>query len=343
MKIITLGKTNLKVNKNGFGALPIQRISEKEAVYLLHKAFDNGINFYDTARFYTDSEEKLGAAFGDRRSKVILASKTMASTVEDFWKELHTTLRNLKTDYLDLYQFHNPDYCPRPGDKQGMFDAMKVAKRQGKIRFIGISNHRQSVAKEAIERECYDTLQYPFSYLSSEDDQKIVEDCRKHNMGFICMKAMAGGLINDSALAYAFLDQFDHALPICGIQRESELDEFISYQDHAPELSSASWRKIEKDRQELGGDFCRGCGYCMPCPAGIQISDCARMSLFLRRAPLTVYLTEEWAAKMKLIEKCKHCGACKEKCPYNLDTPALLQKNYEDFKEFWEKKKAGEL
>ena len=343
MKTITLGKTNLKVNKNGFGALPIQRISEKEAVYLLHKAYDNGINFYDTARFYTDSEEKIGAAFADRRKKIIIASKTGATTVEDFWKDLHTTLRNLKTDYLDLYQFHNPSYCPRPGDKEGLYDAMKVAKRQGKVRFIGISNHRQSVAMEAIERDCYDTLQYPFSYLSAEEDQKIVEACHKHNMGFICMKAMAGGLITDSALAYAFLNQFDHALPIWGIQRESELDEFISYQEHEPELNSASWRKIEKEREELSGEFCRGCGYCTPCPAGIQIYDCARMSLFLRRAPLSVYLTEEWNEKMKQIEKCKHCNACHEKCPYGLNTPELLQKNYADFKEFWAKKQAGEL
>jgi len=343
MKTITLGKTNLKVNKNGFGALPIQRISEKEAVYLLHKAYDNGINFYDTARFYTDSEVKIGAAFADRRSKVIIASKTAATTMEDFWKDLHTTLRNLKTDYLDLYQFHNPDYCPRPGDKAGLYDAMKVAKRQGKIRFIGISNHRQSVAMEAIEKDYYDTLQYPFSYLSSEEDQKIVEACHKRNMGFICMKALAGGLITDSALAYAFLNQFDHTLPIWGIQRESELDEFLSYQEHEPELNSASWRKIEKERAELAGDFCRGCGYCMPCPVGIQINDCARMSLLLRRAPLSVYLTDEWNAKMKLIEKCKHCNTCASRCPYSLNTPELLQHNYADFMEFWAKKKAGEL
>jgi aryl-alcohol dehydrogenase-like predicted oxidoreductase len=338
MKIITLGKTNLKVNKNGFGALPIQRVSQKEAVYLLHKAFDNGFDFFDTARFYTDSEEKIGAAFADRRNKVVLASKTAAPTVEEFWKDLHTTLKNLQTDYLDIYQFHNPDYCPRPGDKVGLYDAMKVAKRQGKIRFIGISNHRQSVAMEAIERDCYDTLQYPFSYLSSDTEQRIVELCHKHNMGFISMKSLAGGLITDSALAYAFLNQFDHVLPIWGIQRENELDEFISYQDHTPELTSMSWRKIEKERKEFGTDFCRGCGYCMPCPAGIQINDCARMSLLLRRAPLEVYLTEEWAAKMKLIDKCKHCNGCSEKCPYGLEVPALLKKNYEDFKEFWANK-----
>lgn len=335
MKRITLGNTGIKVNKNGFGALPIQRISNSEAVNLLHKAFDNGIDFYDTARFYTDSEEKIGEAFADRRSKVIIASKTGAETVEDFWSDLHTTLTNLKTDYLDIYQFHNPSYCPKPGDKVGLYDAMKVAQRQGKVRFIGISNHRQSVAMEAIEKGYYDTIQYPFSYLSSESDEAIVEAARKRGMAFIAMKSLAGGLINDSALAYAFMDQYDHVLPIWGIQRESELDEFLSYQDEAPQMNSMRWRKVEEDRKNLSGDFCRGCGYCLPCSVGIEINDCARMSLFLRRAPLSVYLTEEWAEKMKLIEDCLHCGTCMTRCPYGLNIPDLLKRNYDDFQEFW--------
>lgn len=338
MKMITIGNTGLVVNKNGFGALPIQRISMKDAVYLLRKAYDHGINFYDTARFYTDSEEKLGAAFSDCRSKIVIASKTGATTVEEFWKDLHTTLTNLKTDHLDLYQFHNPDYCPKPGDKMGLYDAMKVAQRQGKVRFIGISNHRQKVAVEAIESNLYDTLQYPFSYLSNEEDLAIVEAAHRHGMGFICMKALSGGLINDSALAYAFLNQYDHVLPIWGIQRESELDEFISYQTTAPELTPERWKKIEEDRKTLSGNFCRGCGYCMPCTVGIQINDCARMSLFLRRAPLSVYLTEEWAERMKRIENCVHCNQCVSRCPYGLDTPALLQRNYEDFQNFWNNK-----
>ncbi len=339
MKMITIGNTGLVVNKNGFGALPIQRISMKDAVYLLRKAYDHGVNFYDTARFYTDSEEKLGAAFSDCRSKIVIASKTGATTVEEFWKDLHTTLTNLKTDHLDLYQFHNPDYCPKPGDKVGLYDAMKVAQRQGKVRFIGISNHRQKVAVEAIESNLYDTLQYPFSYLSNEEDLAIVEAAHRHGMGFICMKALSGGLINDSALAYAFLNQYDHVLPIWGIQRESELDEFISYQTTAPELTPERWKKIEEDRKTLSGDFCRGCGYCMPCTVGIQINDCARMSLFLRRAPLSVYLTEEWAERMKRIENCVHCNQCVSRCPYGLDTPVLLQRNYEDFQNFWNNKK----
>lgn len=339
MKKVSIGNTGLTVNKNGFGALPIQRISMKDAVYLLHKAYDNGVDFYDTARFYTDSEEKLGEAFSDRRSKIVIASKTGASTVEEFWKDLHTTLTNLKTDYLDIYQFHNPSYCPKPGDKAGLYDAMKVAQRQGKVRFIGISNHRQSVALEAIEHGGYDTLQYPFSYLSSDEDHAIVEAAHGRGMGFICMKALSGGLITDSALAYAFLDQYDYVLPIWGIQRESELDEFISYQTNPPVLNAEMWQKIEADRKSLSGDFCRGCGYCMPCAVGIQINDCNRMSLFLRRAPLSVYLTEEWSEKMKLIENCVHCDQCKSRCPYNLDIPDLLRRNYEDFQTFWNNKK----
>ncbi len=338
MNIVSIGNTGLKVNKNGFGALPIQRVSMKEAVYLLQKAYDHGIDFYDTARFYTDSEEKIGEALSSCRSKIVIASKTGASTVEEFWKDLHTTLTNLKTDYLDLYQFHNPDYCPKPGDKAGLYDAIKVAQRQGKVRFIGISNHRQGVAVEAIESGLYDTLQYPFSYLSAHQDEIIVEAARQHGMGFICMKALAGGLINDSALAYAYLNQYDHVLPIWGIQREKELDEFLSYQTVPPVMTPERWKKVEEERKSLSGDFCRGCGYCMPCTVGIQINDCNRMSLFLRRAPLSVYLTEEWAEKMKVIEQCVDCGSCKQKCPYGLDIPTLLRRNYEDFKTFWNNK-----
>lgn len=338
MNTITLGNTGLKVNKNGFGALPIQRVTMKEAVYLLQKAYDHGINFYDTARFYTDSEEKIGEALSHVRSKIIIASKTGASTVEEFWKDLHTTLTNLKTDYLDLYQFHNPPYCPKPGDKEGLYDAIQVAQRQGKVRFVGISNHRQGVAVDAIESGLYSTLQYPFSYLSAKQDEVIVEAARQRGMGFICMKALAGGLITDSALAYAYLNQYDHVLPIWGIQREKELDEFISYQTQTPEMNPERWAKVEEERKSLSGDFCRGCGYCMPCTVGIQINDCNRMSLFLRRAPHSVYLTEEWAEKMKLIEQCVDCGLCKSKCPYGLDIPNLLKRNYEDFQTFWNNK-----
>lgn len=336
MQKVRLGKTEIKVEKNGFGALPIQRISKKDAVYLLQKAFSNGMDYFDTARAYSDSEEKLGAAFAGTREKIIISTKTAAQNADGFWKDLEESLKLLKTDYIDIYQFHNPAFCPRPEDESGLYDAALKAKEQGKIRHIGITNHRIAVAKEAIESGLYETMQFPFSYLAAEQDLEIVEMCREADMGFIAMKALSGGLIHSSDCAYAYMaqPQFSHVAPIWGIQRESELDEFLSYQVCPPKLTEERKAQIEKDREELSGDFCRGCGYCMPCPAGIEINNCARMSLLLRRAPQAAWLSEEWQEKMKKIEDCIHCGNCMKKCPYGLNTPELLKKNYEDYKGF---------
>lgn len=336
MERVVLGKTGLKVNKNGFGALPIQRISKEDAVVLLQKAFQNGINYFDTARAYSDSEEKMGAALHEVRDQIIISTKTAAQNGEDFWKDLEMSLEKLQTDYIDLYQFHNPSFCPKPGDGSGLYEAALEAKEQGKIRHIGITNHRIAVAKEAVLSGLYETLQFPFSYLASEEEVELVELCRQKEVGFIAMKGLAGGLIHNSASAYAFMcqPQFAHVEPIWGIQREWELDEFLSYQEQAPELNEALLAEIQKDKDQLAGEFCRGCGYCMPCPAGIEINNCARMSLMLRRAPQEAWLSEEWQEKMKKIENCLHCGSCMKKCPYGLNTPELLKRNYEDYKTF---------
>ncbi len=339
METVRLGKTGIVTNKNGFGALPIQRISDDEAVYLLKKAYENGITFFDTARWYTDSEHKVGIAFAGMREKVFLATKTGAQDAEGFWRDLETSLTNLQTDYIDLYQFHNPAFCPKPGDGSGLYEAALKAKEEGKIRHIGITNHRLAVAHEAVESGLYETLQFPFCYLATEKDIELVEKCRQAEMGFIAMKALSGGLINNSAAAYAFLARYDNVLPIWGVQREAELDEFLSYIDNPPAMTEELAEVIRHDRDELLGDFCRGCGYCMPCPAGIEINNCARMSLLLRRAPSAAQLSPEGQEKMMKIEDCIHCNQCKSKCPYGLDTPALLQKNLEDYK----KVLAGEI
>lgn len=333
MQTVRLGRTGLIVTKNGFGALPIQRTGIEEAKKILRKAYEGGINYFDTARFYTDSEEKLGEALSDVREKIIISTKTMSTTVEGFWEQLHTSLKLLKTDYIDIYQFHNPSFCPKPGDGTGLYEAMLEAKAKGMIRYIGITNHRLSVAEEAVKSGLYDTLQFPFSYLAGEKEEALVKLCAENDVGFICMKALAGGLITRSDVAYAFLAQYPVA-PIWGIQRESELDEFLSYNDAPPVMTEEIKQFIEKERRELAGDFCRGCGYCMPCPVGIEINNCARMSLLLRRSPTKGHLTPETQAKMKKIEDCLNCGKCKSKCPYGLDTPALLKKNYEDYKTF---------
>lgn len=331
MAKVTLGKTGITVEKNSFGALPIQRISKQEAVRLLRKAYEHGVTFYDTARFYTDSEEKVGEAFAGMRKKVCIATKTGAVTAEGFWKDLQVSLKNLQTDYIDIYQFHNPSFCPKPGDGSGLYEAMLEAKAKGMIRHIGITNHRLHVAHEAIDSGLYETLQFPFCYLATQKDLELVDKCRQANMGFIAMKALSGGLITNSAAAYAFLAQYENVLPIWGVQRERELDEFLSYIDNPPSMTEEIRSVIAHDRKELLGEFCRGCGYCMPCPMGIEINNCARMSLMIRRAPSAAQLTEESQAKMKKIESCIHCNQCKAKCPYGLDTPALLQKNYQDY------------
>lgn len=333
MQTVTLGKTGITTNKNGFGALPIQRVGDAEAVRLLRKAYDAGITFYDTARFYTDSEHKLGLAFEGMRDRIFIATKTAAVTPEDFWKDLETSLTELKTDYLDLYQFHNPSFCPKPGDESGVYECMLEAKRQGKVRHIGITNHRLYVAREAVESGLYETLQFPFCYLASEEDFDLQRRCERAGMGFIAMKALSGGLITNSAAAYAFEAQFENVLPIWGVQRESELDEFLSYIENPPVMTEELQAVIDHDREQLQGEFCRGCGYCMPCPAGIEINNCARMSLMIRRAPSQAQLTPEMQQKMMQIENCLHCGKCKSKCPYHLDTPALLEKNLKDYKE----------
>lgn len=333
MNQVRLGKTEIVVNKNGFGALPIQRISDEAAVYLLRKAYNGGIRFFDTARAYSDSEHKVGLAFEGIREKLYIATKSGAQTGEAMKEDLKKSLENLKTEYIDIYQFHNPAFCPKPGDESGLYDAALEAKKEGKIRHIGITNHRLAVAKEAIQSGLYETLQFPFCYLATEKEEELVKGCKEADMGFIAMKALSGGLITNSAAAYAHASLYDNVLPIWGVQREKELDEFLSYMENPPVMTKELERLIEKDRAELAGDFCRGCGYCMPCPVNIEINNCARMSLLLRRSPSANQLTEEVQKKMMQIENCLHCNQCKSKCPYGLDTPSLLRKNLQDYKE----------
>ena len=332
MRQVTLGSTGITVPQNGFGALPIQRVTKEEAVQLLQNAYAGGIRYFDTARAYSDSEEKLGAAFHSLWDKVFLATKTHAKTPAEFWQHLETSLRLLQTDCIDVYQFHCVEQCWRPGDGSGMYEAMLEARQQGKIRHIGATAHKIEVAFECVESGLYETMQFPFSYLASPREIELVNLCREKNVGFIAMKGLAGGLINRSEAAMAYIAHYDNVLPIWGIQREQELAEWIGYMTDTPAMTDEIAAYIAKEQQALSGEFCRGCGYCMPCPAGIEINQCARMSLMLRRAPSEAWLTPAMQAEMKKIEDCLNCRQCTRKCPYELDTPELLRKNYEDYK-----------
>jgi predicted aldo/keto reductase-like oxidoreductase len=341
MDQIRLGRTELMASRSGFGCIPIQRISEAEAVALLHKALDNGINFYDTARGYTDSETKLGMAFHDRRDRVIIATKSHATDAAKFDQDLVISLEKLQTDYIDIYQFHNPKKPEQLTEAGGAYEAALQAKEQGKIRFIGISHHSLAGALASVASGLFDTIQFPLSSLSSGADLGLIAACQEMDMGVIAMKALSGGLITNVAATFAFLRQYPNVVPIWGIQREAELDEFLRYEKNPPQLDEAMRRAIEKDRVELGGSFCRACGYCMPCPVGIPINTAARIAMLVKRTTTHKFLEEEFYQKMQLIRECTECGQCRAQCPYELDTPALLKRMLADYEQFYAENKKG--
>ncbi len=332
MRNLRLGKTEIVTPQNAFGALPIQRDDTATAVSLLQRAFEGGMTFFDTARSYSDSEIKVGLALADVRDKVFIATKTMAKNVEEMKAQLETSLTNLRTDHVDIYQFHCADQCYRPGDGTGMYEAMVDFKRQGMVRHIGITAHKIGVAEEAVDSGLYETLQFPLSYLSGEREEALVARCREADVGFIAMKAVAGGLITHSPSAMAYIAQFDNVLPIWGIQRAHELEEWLSFMENTPVMDDEILGRIQADRASMGADFCRGCGYCMPCPQEITINQCARMSLMIRRAPSQNWLNKHWQAEMEKTTTCVDCGQCMSRCPYGLEIPTLLRKNYEDYK-----------
>ena len=335
MEKIRLGKTDLMVTKASFGAMPIQRISREDAVKLVRRAYEAGINYFDTANAYTDSEEKLGEALRDVRQNVVISTKSAGKDKKTVQAHIEQSLRSLRTDYIDLFQFHNPAELPDINDPDGPFAAALEAKEKGYIRHIGITNHRLKVAHAAIDSGNFETLQFPFCYLATEKDLELVELCRQHDMGFIAMKGLSGGLLNNAEACYAFMRQHPTVVPIWGIQHEWELDQWLDLVKRDPHLTPELQAVIDHDRKELAGDFCRSCGYCLPCTVGIDIPQAARMAQLLRRSPYQPYMSDEWHAKMHKIEECVHCDACKSRCPYGLDTPALLERQLKEYDAFY--------
>lgn len=332
MKTITLGKTGIVSPQNAFGALPIQRVDVDTAVRILRRAYDGGMRFFDTAHAYTDSERKLGEAFSGMRDKIYIATKTQAKTGDALREELRASLEALRTDYIDIYQLHCAPQCFRPGDGTGLYEALCEAKEQGLVRHIGITAHKIGVAEEIVASGLYETLQFPFSYLVSERDIALVKATAEADMGFIAMKGLSGGLLTNADACMAFMSQYE-ALPIWGIQRIEELEQWLAFFDKDVAMTDELREFIENDRKELLGEFCRGCGYCSPCTVGIVINQCARMSQMIRRAPSQAWLTEHWQTEMARIDECVDCGLCKTRCPYELNIPELLRKNLADYRD----------
>lgn len=336
MQKIRLGKTELMVTKTALGCLPLQRCSDEEAVRLIRAAYEGGINYFDTANSYTDSEKKLGLALSDVRDKLIISTKSAARDKAGVLAHIENSLRMLKTDYIDLFQFHQVTEVPDPNDPNGAYAAALEAKERGWIRHIGVTSHRVDVAEECIASGYFETLQFPFSYISADRDLALADKCREADMGFIAMKGLAGGMLTNTRACHAFMKQYDNVVPIWGMQRMEELQQWLDVAEEDPSMDEELAAFIKHERQELSGSFCRSCGYCLPCPAGIEIFNCARMNMLLRRSPWKQYYSPEWQEKMSRIENCIGCRHCSSHCPYQLDTPNLLKYMLKDYREFYE-------
>lgn len=336
MRKIRLGKTGLMVTSTAMGCLPVQRCSEEDAVRLLRAAYEGGINYFDTANAYTDSEKKIGLALSDVRDKIILSTKSAARDREGVLRHIENSLRMMKTDYIDLFQFHQVTEVPDPNDPKGAYAGALEARERGWIRHIGVTSHRVNVAEDCIASGLFETLQFPFSYISSERDLALARKCREADMGYIAMKGLAGGMLNNARACHAFMKSYDNVVPIWGIQKMEELKQWLALAEEDPGLDEDLSAFIRQERQELSGSFCRSCGYCMPCPAGIEIFNCARMNMLLRRSPWQQYMTDQWREKMERINDCIGCHSCSSRCPYQLDTPTLLKYMLKDYREFYE-------
>ena len=317
------------------GCLPIQRCSVDEAVSILQKAYEGGIRYFDTANAYTDSEKKIGLALSDVRKNIVISTKSAGTDKDTVLSHIENSLKMMKTDYIDLFQFHQVQSVPDPDDPEGAYAGALEAKRRGWIRHIGFTSHRVDVAEQCIASGNFETCQFPFSYISGERDLALADKCREAGMGFIAMKGLAGGLLTNARACHAFMNCYDNVVPIWGIQKPEELEEWLAVAKEDPVLDDELNSVIRKDREELAGTFCRSCGYCMPCTVGIEIRNCARMNMLLRRSPWQQYMTDEWYAKMQKINDCINCRKCVSKCPYGLDQPSLLKYMLKDYNEFY--------
>jgi hypothetical protein len=329
----SLGKTGLKVSEVGFGGIPILRLQTDEAARILRHAFDKGITFYDTANMYRDSESKIGQALSPVRNKIIIATKTILRDAAGFCKNLENSLKMLKTDYIDLYQFHqvaNDEEWGKVTKDSGALSEAHKAKKEGKIRFLGVTSHNLPMAIKLIKTGLFDTIQFPFNFIEQEAKDELHVYARKKSMGIIAMKPFAGGVIDNAALAFKYLRQFPDAVPIPGFDSVQSVDEIVSIYKYPNEVTDKDLESMEKYRQELGRKFCRRCEYCQPCPNGVIITPAMGYPIVASRMSPEVSV-EFLKIPMQSIEKCTECGICIERCPYELPIPELLKKNYDLF------------
>jgi predicted aldo/keto reductase-like oxidoreductase len=330
LKEIILGRTGLKVKSLGFGGIPIQRVSEEEAVDVVRRCYDLGINYYDTARGYTTSEERIGKALEDVRDRVILATKSHQRTAEGIKKELEISLRNLRTGYIDVYQLHNvqnEEQWRQVREPGGALEAVEEAKEQGKINHISVTSHSPDLAAEMIKTGLFETVMIPYNYLTTKPADELLPACKKLNVGTIIMKPFGGGAFSNANTALKYvLSNPDCDLVIPGMLSVAEVEENINVWMGDHTLTDEERRLIERDKEKLGNQFCRACNYCQPCPQGIPISNILRTESTLRRTGWTERRVNSVKEAKEKLETCIHCGQCESRCPYSLPIQELLPK-----------------
>jgi len=333
MQTVRLGKTNLEVSRVGFGGIPIQRLTEEEAVRVVGRCLDLGITFLDTANGYTTSEERIGkalAALGGRRSQVVIATKTGARDKAGALEHLELSLKRLGTDYIDLWQFHGVstfEAYEQVLGPDGAMEAAQEALRSGKVRHVGITSHSMDVALKAVPSGHFETIQFPFNFVTSEPAQELVPLAREHDLGFIAMKPFAGGMLENANLAIKYLLQFDGVVPDPGIEKVEEIAEIVDIVNGPWEMTAQESQELERIRAEVGARFCRRCQYCMPCPEGVQIPTVMNVRSFWKRFPRERFAGGWIAEAVYTARDCVECGECEEKCPYRLPIREMLVEN----------------
>jgi predicted aldo/keto reductase-like oxidoreductase len=335
MKIVMLGDTGLAVSEIGFGGIPIIPLSMKDGAAVVRHCYEMGITFFDTANVYRDSEKKVGQALCDVRDRVVIATKTLGRDAETAEKHIRLSLENLKTDRIDIYQLHNvsnEDTLGRVLAPGGAYRAAEKAKEEGTIRFIGFSSHNVKFAAGVCRRGLFSTVQVPFNFIETEAVDELLTVAAEMGMGVIGMKPLGGGLLQRADLCFKFLQRYPGIVPIPGVVSKEEMDEIVSLVRSREPLTEVDLADMEKIRTDLGTRFCHRCGYCLPCENGVRIPEALGFKSILKRFQGETALKFSRDA-VKSAENCDQCGACIERCPYELPIPEMLEENLALFRE----------
>ena len=333
MEYTQLGNTGLRISRLGFGGIPIQKVDAQRVRELMERLIREGVNYIDTARGYTVSEQLLGQALDGLRDRFVLATKSMARTREAMAKDIETSLANLRTDYIDLYQIHNPSVAEfeqviAPG---GALEALLEAKESGKIRHIGVTAHRAAVLERALELPWVETVMFPYNIVETQGEA-LMHRAAERGVGFVCMKPLAGGALEDAHLALRFIRQNpDVSVIIPGMHSIEEIEQNLRAVENASPLSDEELSKIARVRSELGTQFCRRCDYCQPCAAGISISGIFVLEGYLQRYGLGDWAKTRYSGMEKKASTCLKCGACESRCPYQLPIRQMLERCAQEF------------